>query len=616
MPIQPKPEFHSITIRETAKKFNLEFSLAVRSAPLRMWFAQSSNWIFAAVGYPMPTMTRLFARGNLLALLVFFLGLLPLDGAQFYCDWAATRFTDIPAQSGATNDPDGDGSANLVEFAFGTEPRVPDGITGAVNPKSGSTNGTNGIFSVEVLERVGRQPGAQIDLQLSSRLDGTNWFRPWWLRGTTNSLPSDPAGSVRESFTTRLPGTNQWFVRSSVQLIEGGAEAANYYVATNGSDGNNGTSTNTPFATLNFAATKASAGNLIYVRGGTYNWTAQAALSLSGSPTQPIRIRAYPGEQPVCDFLGEPSGKHGILISGNWWQIYGLEIVHANHNGILIQGSSNVVERCVIHESGDTGLNISAGATTLASSNLILNCDSYRNYDIGANGGNADGFTAKFTIGPGNVFRGCRSWNNSDDGWDFWRATNMIVVDHCITFSNGFDVFGVSNFAGDGNGFKMGGDYQPGPHRYLNCVSFGNRVNGYDQNNNTAGLTVDNCTAWANGGANFNLNHDSTNAPMVSVHVVRNNLSIAGHSADSFFNGSLLTNNSWLIITNPLASATDLLSTNAAYALAPRRDDGSLSESPFLRPVPTGRLVNKGANIGETFSGSAPDLGAYETPEW
>jgi hypothetical protein len=34
---------------------------------------------------------------------------------------------------------------------------------------------------------------------------------------------------------------------------------------------------------------------------------------------------------------------------------------------------------------------------------------------------------------------------------------------------------------------------------------------------------------------------------------------------------------------------------------------------PFMRPVPTSRLVDKGTNIGETNVVSAPDLGAYET---
>jgi len=548
------------------------------------------------------------------AILLLFFTVRHSNAAQFYNDWATNHFSDLPAQAGWTNDPDGDGEINLSEFAFGTDPRVQGGLSGAIIPQFGSVGGTNGTFIVQILEREGHQPGVQIDLYLSKNLK--DWFRPWWLRAVTNSLPDDPAGSIRESFTTQIAGTNIWYVRSAVTLIEAGPEAANYYVATNGSDSNNGTSINTPFATLAKAVGRANPGNLIYVRDGLYMFSAQATLSRSGSPTSPIRLRAYPGEHPVLTFTNEPSGSAGIRISGDCWQVYGLEIVHAGHNGVLINGNSNIVERCIIHESGDTGLHITAGSgTQLGGFNLILNCDSYRNFDLGANGGNADGFTAKFIVGQSNIFRGCRSWNNSDDGWDFWRATNTILVDHCLTFSNGYNVFGVTTFAGDGNGFKMGGDYQPGRHHYIDCVSFGNRVNGYDQNNNIAGLDVDNCTAFNNGGANYSMNHDSTNAPMLGVHVVRNTLSIAGHSADAFRTGSLLTNNSWQVLS-PAPTSAELLSIAGAYAMGARRDDGGLPETPFLRPIPGSRLMDRGTNIGNAFFGPSPDLGAFETPQW
>jgi len=558
-------------------------------------------------------MTRLSARCTQLILPVFLVGVLPLNGAQFYNDWAATRFTDIPAQSGATNDPDGDGNANLVEFAFGTDPRVPDAITGIVNPKSGSTSGTNGIFSVEVLERAGRQPGVQIDLLLSSRLNGANWFRPWWLRAITNSLPSDPIGSVRESFTTRLPGTNAWFVRATVQLIEAGAEAAKYYVATNGSDGNAGTDTNHPFATLGKAADLANPGDLIYLRGGIYKSSSTISLSRNGAPGRSIRVRPYPGEPVMFDFTGEGTGTDGISISGDCWWLYGLETTNAGHNGIRLSGASNAVERCVVHNSGNTGIHITGDTNT--SYNLVLNCDSYHNYDAPKHGQDADGFSAKWIFGPGNVFSGCRSWENADDGWDLWMGTNTVVITNCWAFRMGTNIFGDTDWQGNGNGFKLGGGYVGTPHTLVRCLAFGNMANGVDQNNNIAGQTVDNNTAWANRGANFDLDHDSTNAPMKSVHIVRNNLSIAGRSADSFRSGSLRTNNSWQVVS-PVATNSDLLSVDYSLATGPRRDDGGLPELPFLRPVPTGRLVNQGVKNGNAYVGSAPDIGAYESPEW
>src|SRR5262245_38650674 len=541
-------------------------------------------------------------------------------GAQFYNDWVAAHLSDIPSQSGTTNDPDGDGEPNLVEFAFGTDPRSGGGITGAVTPVSGSVAGTNGLFTVEILEREGHQPGAQIDLYLSRNM--VSWFRPWWIRSITNSQPSDPPGSMRESFTTRLPGTNIWFVRSSVKLIDPGPVAAKYYVATNGIFSNAGTNINQP-TTLFKVATVANPGDLIYVRGGTYRTNITLTLSRNGAPGNPIRLRNYPGEHPSLDLSPQAFGTRGINLSRSWWHIYGLEISGAGDNGMNISGSSNVIELCVFHDCRDTGLQISSPG----SSNLVLNCDSYRNFDTNPgspsdpHGENADGFAPKLAgLGPKNVFRCCRAWENSDDGWDLFAAPNVVIIDNCWSFRNGSNVVNDPGYTGDGNGFKLGGidgtTMVPiaAPHRIMNCISFGNTHHGIDQNNNSAGQTVDNNTTWANGvlsGNNINLNHGAVTQ---GVHVVRNNISFSGTT--SFFPGSLLTNNSWQLFIAPPVSNSDVLSTDTSWAQAPRRDDGGLPDVPFLRSVPTSRLVNSGVNAGLPFIGPAPDLGAFESPQW
>src|SRR5207302_7794908 len=183
---------------------------------------------------------------------------------------------------GQSGDPDHDGQSNLVEFAFGTDPRSPASLPRALNVPAGAKTGTNGAYSVEILELQGHQPGVQIDLQISSNL--TTWIRPGWLRTTSASKASDPAGSIRELFTTWISGTTtKGFVRGTVQLIEAGAATAKYYVAPNGSDINSGTSIGAPFATLGKATGLANAGNLIYVRGGTYASAKTISLSRSGS---------------------------------------------------------------------------------------------------------------------------------------------------------------------------------------------------------------------------------------------------------------------------------------------------------------------------------------------
>ncbi len=389
------------------------------------------------------------------------------------------------------------------------------------------------------------------------------------------------------------------------------AAAAKYYVATNGSDYNSGTNLAQPFATLTRAAGLAGPGDLICVRGGTYHSAVRIRLTRSGSPAQAIQVRAFPGEHPVFDFSAQSfaSTNRGIDINGNWWRVCGLEVFGAGSFGIHITGDSNVIESCAVHNCRQAGIAISQPG----SGNLILNCDSYRNFDYdpgthNTHGEDADGFGAKLGVGPGNVFSGCRAWENADDGWDLWKATNAVVITNCWAFRNGTNFMNDPRFSGDGNGFKLGGYYLPGPHRVINCVAFDNPHNGFDQNNNSAALTLDNNTAWANGDSNFQLAHGTNVIP----HLLRNNLSLAGGKADAFRSGSLLTNNSWQIMPAP-AGVKDFSSMDPSLALAPRQADGSLPETPFLRPVPGGRLVDRGVNIGSPFSGAAPDLGAFES---
>jgi Pel9A-like, right handed beta helix region len=539
-----------------------------------------------------------------------------LRAAEFYTNWAAAHFSDIPAQSSPLDDPDQDGEPNVVEFAFGTDPRAPGGIDGAVQPVFGGTDGTNATFAVEILEREGHQPGVQIDLYLSADLK--HWFRPWWLRTVTNSLPDDPPGSVRELFTTRMPGTNAWFVHPSVELFDAGPEAANYYVATNGSDSNPGTSTNAPFATLGKAAGLAVPGDLVYLRGGRYSVSSKISLTQIATASQPIRIRAYPGETPVLDCSAEGAGTDGISIKGNYYHLYGLVITNAGHNSIVISGSNNIVELCVSLGARNTGFHITGGngGTATPSSNLFLNCDSIRNYDAPTHGQNADGFTAKWSLGPGNVFSGCRAWENADDGWDLWMGTQPVLITNCWAFRQGTNIFGDTAWEGNGNGFKLGGNGTATPHRLVNCLSSGNMAWGVDQNNNAAGQTVEQNTIWNNGSGAINLNHlGSQYGTLQSSHVVRNNVAIGAVTIGGTTTyPSIQISNTWQVL--PDVNTNDFLSTDYSWAMAPRRDDGSLPDTPFMKPVPEGRLVDKGADIGGPYSGSAPDLGAYESPAW
>ena len=388
-----------------------------------------------------------------------------------------------------------------------------------------------------------------------------------------------------------------------VDLDAGPAPTTGIFVAPTGLDSNVGTLA-APYKTLTKALSVAKSGSQIWLRGGTFAQTTTINLNVSGAAGNLLKIWAYNGESPVFDFTGQGSSDDGLSLGANYVHLKGIEVGHAGHNGIRVSGGNNIVEQCKIHDCGNSGMLIRG---TGAGNNLILNCDSYFNFD-GPVGGNADGFSAKWEQGDGNVFRGCRSYNNSDDGWDLWMADHSIVIDNCWAFNNGVNSWSSSSFAGNGNGFKLGGNQVATPHTVADCLSFNNTSNGgkgFDENNNLAGQTLYNCTAFGNTNGNFVF----TNTLTSGTHTFANCLSYKGKVNIS---SGTQKNNSW---QNGLTvSDADFQSLDTTQALAPRSADGSLPAIALMHLAPGSKLINAGTDVGLPFSGLAPDLGCFESP--
>ncbi|MDB5326946.1 MAG: Pectate lyase [Phycisphaerales bacterium] len=415
-------------------------------------------------------------------------------------------------------------------------------------------------------------------------------------------------------------------VRSAVALSLLAAAAASpaattYYVSTTGNDSAAGALA-TPFATLTKAISKAVAGDTILMRGGTYTLSSTVSIgsTKNGTAAAPYTIANFTGETPVLDFTPQAAGARGVQLDGNYWNIRGLTVANAKDNGINISGSNNLIDRVVLHNNQDSGLQISASGTRTPSNNLIVNSDSYANYDPANHGENADGFVAKFRgLGAGNVFRGVRAWGNSDDGFDFWGAESGVTVENSMSFKNGFNTFSDTAWAGDGNGLKLGHD--SGTHVLRNNLIWGNRLNGIDVNGNALddvgpnviahGVTIQNNTAYNNGagGNGYNYNFDEAFA-----HVLKNNIALLGGSGNAnIYAGVVSDHNSYNAGLG--VTAADFLSLSDAIAIGPRQADGSLPYSDFLRLTATSDAIDKGVNVGLAYNGAAPDLGAYEVPE-
>ncbi|MGC3979263.1 MAG: T9SS type A sorting domain-containing protein [Paludibacteraceae bacterium] len=230
-----------------------------------------------------------------------------------------------------------------------------------------------------------------------------------------------------------------------------------------------------------------------------------------------------------------------------------------------------------------------------------------------------------------------------------------IYVDSCWTMGNGNPDLIVTNdpdweygqkntiptgWAGDGNGFKLGGDDWAAKHQVRNCISFDGYETGacYSENNNADSLFIFNCVAWQ-GNKNFRVRAYPSD--------LRNNISFdpkVGGEGQMFdlAAGTTEKNNSWNSIDGQYALVpyktadgktfdqksiyNQFVSTSKSDFLAPRDADGSLPKNGFGRLKAGSVFIDKGTNtvrginsvtlksydFSVPFSGAALDLGAYE----
>ena len=393
-----------------------------------------------------------------------------------------------------------------------------------------------------------------------------------------------------------------------------------YYVAPNGNDLDAGTK-NKPFATIQKAQEFVNPGDTVYIRGGLYKVPADrfarkenvfaycTYLNKSGTTNARINYWAYPGETPLFDFSDvKPEGYRvvGFQIMGDWIHIKGLEVTgikvtiltHTESYCFYSWGNHNIFELLKMHDNQAVGIRHRGGGN-----NLFLNCDSYRNYDsVSENkkGGNTDGFGCHpLKGGTGNVFRGCRSWFNSDDGYDVLGAQEAVTFENCWSFYNGFSPSFES--LGDGNGFKGGGygatqvARLPNPipqHIIKYCLAVHNKASGFYSNHHLQGSFWFNNTAYRNS-VNFNmLNRLPGNVTDVPgfAHELKNNLGYKGGA--ELKNADILkcvfSNNSFDL--NVIFSDNDFITLDESVLLSPRKADGSLPETGFMKLKPTSKL--------------------------
>lgn len=409
--------------------------------------------------------------------------------------------------------------------------------------------------------------------------------------------------------------------------------AAEWFVAVDGNDAAPGTKEQ-PFATVMRAQEAAAAGDTVQIRGGTYRMPAPPeqgrqgrrglyhriiSLTKSGEKGKPITYRAFGDERPVFDCSDvKPAGKRvaAFFVQGHWLHLIGLDVTgvqvtiqrHTQSICFASEGSHNIFERLTMHDGQAIGIYHVNG-----SDNLFLNCDAWNNWDYtseGGRGGNVDGFGCHPPKGStGNVFRGCRAWFNSDDGYDCLMAHEPVIFENCWAAWNGYTKD--KKKAADGNGFKAGG-YAATPARDLPnpiprhvvryCIAAANKASGFYANHHPGGIDWHHNTSFGNNGSNFSmLNREADNIRDVDGygHRLFNNLSYgAARDIVHFDPDKCKTGGNSFTLALKLKDS-DFQSLDMDELFAPRQKDGSLPALKFMRPAKASQLSAGGVTVPE-----------------
>jgi hypothetical protein len=385
------------------------------------------------------------------------------------------------------------------------------------------------------------------------------------------------------------------------------AAAHTWYISPNGDDDNPGT-IDEPFKTLLRAQAAASAGDVVYIRGGVYNdFTVPETdnpfedvyhyvnpISKSG-----ITYEAYPGDpRPVFDFSNVPTDQRvaGFYIQTNvrdvnfvGFDVTGVKVgAQKQSEAFRIAGGANFVDMAAY------GNEANGFYFTIDGTGVVLNSDAHDNLGPTATAaGNTDGFGGHAK----NVwFIGDRSWHNSDDGFDSITSNGRVA--YIDDWS--FDHHGNQNGIGDQNGFKVGGyayttSGLPDPiplHTVIDSLGADNGANNFYANHQPgqSAYWINNTGYRPGYGANFNMLErvSPTSADNIAGYreVLHNNLAFTGPATlNDDTPAANETNNSWTLNGGLELTAADFESVELQQLTAPRNADGSLPDVDFLKPV-------------------------------
>jgi MYXO-CTERM domain-containing protein len=407
------------------------------------------------------------------------------------------------------------------------------------------------------------------------------------------------------------------------------AQAAEYFVATNGNDSASG-ATGAPFRTIRKAITVAMPGDTVRIRSGTYTgWSNQLNPTRSGRSDAWITFRADDGALPIIEPTSDITGGSGIEpldAAVSYIRIEGFVVRNWPSSGISngwnFPSSNWQVRYCIAEGNGVNGI------TFYKASNVLFE------YNIAAHNGNR-----------------APSWSS---GINLFTATGSYqtnVIRGNVSFEN-IDICGDPNggcdpaTSTDGNGFIL--DQASTGALFVNNIAFRNGGSCI-RLTNSSGAHIINNTCFHNAqDTGYAFEQDEiffSDANSRNGAVVRNNVA-AGMSGTDGSNASgtvTAQNNVWVndngatpFFTDPTSASPDFRPSPSATELV---NQGTTSEAPtndigfdrwcirpqigsavsFWQYAPDYTYIASIGGVAACFhpvarpQGSAPDIGAYES---
>lgn len=423
-----------------------------------------------------------------------------------------------------------------------------------------------------------------------------------------------------------------------------------YFVATDGNDNNPGTFSQ-PWGTWQKAFDTADAGDIVYFREGiwypavsvTYDGT---GLGNSGTESHHIIYENYPGETPILDLSNYPytGDMSGLAVNDvTYVEFRGLTIRNTPQNvnnqwidGLQFSNCGTIwVDKVSSYGHGGYGIWF-VGYDAL----YLTNTDSYNNADFLADepGNRADGFqiSSGSEAGDYTLVTGCRAWNNSDDGFEVSTQQEVHFYNNWV-FNNGRLDYGngiglkigpslesnlskrefYNNIVADNKGFGVS-------HSFLNDATHG-PIGAFYNNfiyNNSMGFNDDpgeyDCTS---GGGNTvhrnNIVYASTYFGFQAYLQACEYQPEVGPVYDTSDHNTwlkIMASPYWQINPAVTVANADFVSLDTSQLTRPRKADGSLPDVTFGHLASGSDLIDAGVNVELPYSGTAPDIGAFESP--